>query len=1569
MSSPGQARWIGEEGALAAVVRQQSDENLRVYATSATRVDEDAGQEMNLAHGGYGKRQLLELVQNGADAMLTAPGGRIHVVLTANHLYCANEGDAIDEDGIRALLHAHISMKRDAEIGRFGLGFKSVLGVTDRPEFYCRQVSFAFDGAWAKKEISAIVPQRERYPSLRLAKLIDPMEAAEGDAILAELMEFATTVVRLPRTLGSSDWLSDDIALFDPAFMLFSPHVGLLLLEDRTTGTRREITLRSQGDEVTITEGTDARRWRVFKSIIIPSDEAKVEAWELSARERLPVVWAVPIEGRLTVGKFWAFFPLRDETTLTGIGNAPWQINDDRTGLLEGSRLNKELLDELAHLVVRSIPKLVKPEDPGWVLDVVPARGREARCWGDDYLTSRFYELAIDKPVIPDQDGRLRSARDLRLSPAEASREALSVWSAAPARPVDWCHPSSLSSATRRSRVERLFAVLAKREESATRWLEALVGPEHSDIDDAGHAVAAAAAFVGAEDAPGFVQRRSLVQRGRILIDSKGALAEAKPGDIFTPRDSDHISSLVRLVHPDLSAIPGVAEDLAKIGIEELTPALELTAFVRLGLRTGSVAEWDTLWALVRALDDIEVSATLLLAAFRNRALHIRTISGSYRPLAETLLPGSIVPSDGSRDAGVAVDTGFHRAELEALRMLGAEQVPTDGFAVAKDALVEDYRNRCVEQYISGLPAGSSTPAWDKMVFDRENHVGPLEPLRHLSDEGRAAFVDELIRSVTDWRPWTLKHSTQRQYVPRPFAAPATWAIMEHGRLRAGGGIVTPRVAWGPAFRRWADIVPVADLPEAVGRYLDLPMEAGDLTLGHWADAFRRVQESADDAAIGAFYVFASESGARAPAVIRCRIGVTHEERPPKTVVVTSDRDAFRALRDLEQPCVLTASDAGTSSLIAKWGLTAATSHVRQETQWIEAGPATSLVDTLPTLRAELESAGMNHYELVPCLEIVETITTDTGTRTIEKEFEREGDRFLWKADLGLDEALRRLRHHVPFELDDEEITELAEGRWKQERRERLTSIREQTTNEARLLTALGEDRLRMRLPVGLLEAVGEIHGTLRPEDVARLALVVHGDDTLHQFRDDLREVGLEPPDRWAGGRESRAFVRDLGFPVEYAGTPQVRLDPELAVLGPPNLPSLHDFQQKIVVEIERLIHGEQKNPRALLSLPTGAGKTRVAVQALVQGLSSRSLPSPVLWIAQSEELCEQAVQTWSEVWRGIGSMAELRVGRLWGTNEVHESPDTAQVVVATVAKLRYRVDSPEYAWLAEASCVVIDEAHGATTPEYTSVLTWLGIRQVGRTTTTRAPLIGLTATPFRGTSKEQTKSLVGRFGGRRLDRVFGKEDDYEATYRELQQMGVLSQVDGEELETGTVIDLANDLSAEEKTSFDQLRQLPPRFLERIANDVDRNRLLIKSIVDRPAEWPMLLFAASTEHAHTMAALLTMEGVSAAAIDHRTDTSVRRRYVDRFRRGDLRVLTNYQVLAQGFDAPAVRAIYVARPTFSPNLYQQMIGRGLRGPANGGKARCLIVNVRDNWTLYGDRLAFYEFEPLWKPDGQ
>ena len=881
--------------------------------------------------------------------------------------------------------------------------------------------------------------------------------------------------------------------------------------------------------------------------------------------------------------------------------------------------------------------------------------------------------------------------------------------------------------------------------------------------------------------------------------------------------------------------------------------------------------------------------------------------------------------------------------------------------------MVDQYREACIDVYIRALPSDSPKPQWDRMNFDRKTHVGPLEPLQYLSEEGRAAFTKELIETTTDWRDWTLKHETQRIYQPQEFEPAAAWAIKAEGRLRTSKGITRVGRAWGRTFVRWSEIASVAEwLPHEAAIRLGVPLTMQELGPEHWQDALEGLAASTNDAIIGDFYAFAARAGIAVPYRLRCRIGIAHEMRPHTSVAVTHDRIAFSALRDLERPTLLVSTPEDGRILVETWKLMPASTLVRQETQWVESGSAATLADAFPTLRADLEQAGLADAEFIPCADIFEIIATERGTQVISKDFKKHGNRFLWKTDLGLAEALRRIAEFLPFELSDEEIAGLTEGRWEQDRRDKLAAIREQPSREDRLLEALGEDRLKARLPLGLYDAVAKIHGKLGSREVASLVFAVQGDDTLRYLRDDLRDAGLEPPDRWAGSRIARTFVRDLGFPDEFAGAPSERRDPELVVPGPPNLPPLHEYQRKIVDQIRGLLFGADEHPRGLISLPTGAGKTRVATQALVEAFSTGRLESPVLWIAPSDELCEQAVQTWSEVWRAHGSTEELRIGRLWGSNEVPEAVGGSQVVVATADKLRYRVDSAGYKWLSEATCVVIDEAHTATTPEYTRILQWLDITARGRSRTTRAPLLGLTATPFRGTSEEETKRLISRFGGRRLDRVFGGDDDYEATYRVLQEMGVLSYVDGEELETGTTIDIDRDLAPHERDSLQQLG-LPSRVFDTIAKDVDRNRLLLKSILGRPRDWPILLFAVSTEHAHTMAALLTLEGIPAAAVDHRTEPSVRRRYVDRFRRGELQVLANFGVLTQGFDAPATRAIYVARPTFSPNVYQQMIGRGLRGPLNGGKERCLIVNVRDNWITYGDKLAFYEFEHLWKPD--
>ena len=62
--------------------------------------------------------------------------------------------------------------------------------------------------------------------------------------------------------------------------------------------------------------------------------------------------------------------------------------------------------------------------------------------------------------------------------------------------------------------------------------------------------------------------------------------------------------------------------------------------------------------------------------------------------------------------------------------------------------------------------------------------------------------------------------------------------------------------------------------------------------------------------------------------------------------------------------------------------------------------------------------------------------------------------------------------------------------------------------------------------------------------------------------------------------------------------------------------------------------------------------------------------------------------------------------------------------------------------------------------------------------------------------------------------------------------------------------------------------------------------------------------------------------------------------------GEPRFLCTVGVLAAGFDAPKVDAVVITRPTMSAGLYEQMVGRGLRGVLNGGTKTCQVVDVQD-----------------------
>ena len=152
-------------------------------------------------------------------------------------------------------------------------------------------------------------------------------------------MKWATTVVKLRRDGARANVLSDDLSDFPAEFLLFSKHVGSLRIIDQTKDRDRTVMQAVDADGgIELLDGDKASRWRLFKAVHRPSGEARKDGGTIAARETVPVWWAVPLGGRTSPGRFWAFFPTTQETTLSGIVNAPWKTNADRQGLLPAGR-------------------------------------------------------------------------------------------------------------------------------------------------------------------------------------------------------------------------------------------------------------------------------------------------------------------------------------------------------------------------------------------------------------------------------------------------------------------------------------------------------------------------------------------------------------------------------------------------------------------------------------------------------------------------------------------------------------------------------------------------------------------------------------------------------------------------------------------------------------------------------------------------------------------------------------------------------------------------------------------------------------------------------------------------------------------------------------------------------------------------------------------------------------------------------------------------------------------------------------------------------------------------------
>ncbi len=395
----------------------------------------------------------------------------------------------------------------------------------------------------------------------------------------------------------------------------------------------------------------------------------------------------------------------------------------------------------------------------------------------------------------------------------------------------------------------------------------------------------------------------------------------------------------------------------------------------------------------------------------------------------------------------------------------------------------------------------------------------------------------------------------------------------------------------------------------------------------------------------------------------------------------------------------------------------------------------------------------------------------------------------------------------------------------------------------------------------------------------------------------------------------------------------------------------LHQYQRQVLDDIIDALSLPER--RVIAHLPTGAGKTRIACHAACHMLNQADDDGTlVVWLASTEELCEQASEELTRAWTHLGRR-EVNVYRYWGDSPLDLRDLSAGFLVAGLAKLR-SVGFDDYTILSHLADrtfgVIFDEAHQAIAATYSFLTDQL--------TTNRPPLLGLTATPGRTWGfAEDDLGLADMFAHKKVS-IDAKGHGNPVTFlinnfylAEPRFIQVTFQSDSPALEpiTGT------DYSTSD--------------LQSLGKNSERTNKIVELSHEAALRHPRtIVFCPTVESAVECSALLQSRRIKTGVITANTHLDDRRAILTDYRSDDAAsmVLFNYGVLTAGFDAPRTRCAIIARPTTSLVLYSQMVGRAMRGPRAGGNRRAEIYTVADtNLPGFGSVAdAFTNWEELW-----
>ena len=377
----------------------------------------------------------------------------------------------------------------------------------------------------------------------------------------------------------------------------------------------------------------------------------------------------------------------------------------------------------------------------------------------------------------------------------------------------------------------------------------------------------------------------------------------------------------------------------------------------------------------------------------------------------------------------------------------------------------------------------------------------------------------------------------------------------------------------------------------------------------------------------------------------------------------------------------------------------------------------------------------------------------------------------------------------------------------------------------------------------------------------------------------------------------------------------------------------LHPYQINVKDQVAKLVHDQQR--RIIVQMPTGAGKTMTALEQVVDFVRAHTFEGYIIWIVDSSELAEQAFNSFNSLWMLRGDRP-TNLYRFFGryNNEFNESKPHG-LVFTTFAKCMpaaKNTDSKIFNNLCKKSkCVIVDEAHHSSATEYSQI-----IRKLIQYDAT---LIGLTATPTRSDPIE-TRELLSIYGSN-LIQITKNGEQLDNPIKYLQDEGYLAEIEMVHMD-----------------SFDEIKSNNEKEINKnLMLSSKRNKLIvdeIKACIENKES--TIIFACTVDHVIALNAICRKEKLNVDFIIGKVSRVKREEIFKRFKEKETYVILNHEILSTGIDLPKVDKLIITRPIGSQVLYEQIIGRALRGPKNGGNEKNIILNIKDNLLNYTNLLT-------------